>query len=128
MLKLFYDKDTEYFELFYKKAPNYGVDIQKRIIEFRAESNDKVIGYGFYRPLNLIPACHLLEPKIKIAALCFIKRKQLGLTERELAAEIGMSYRTYQRIEEGLISKIDDLIKVMHFISDLDVAQLLKVS
>ena len=128
MIKLFYDQDIDYLEIFFKKAPNYGEDIKKGITVFKSETNDKVIGYGFYNPLKIIIRTPLLVPKIKIAILCYIQRKSLGLTEKELAAKIGMSYRTYQRIEEGSISKIDDLIKISDFIADIDLTQLLKVS
>ncbi len=128
MLKLFYDHDLDYLEVFYKKAPNYGEDITKSVIEFKSETNDKVVGHGFYNPVKNIMTSSLLEPKTKIAIMCFIKRKTLGLSERDLAAKLGMSYRTYQRIEEGSISKIDDLIKISQFISDLDISKLLKVS
>lgn len=128
MLKLFYDPDISYLEFFFKKSPNYGVDMNKNIIEFRSENNDAVIGYGFNHPQKTVPAATFIPPKIKIALMCFLKRKELGLSERELAAKIGMSYRTYQRIEEGEISKIDDLIKISKFIEDIDFSQILKVS
>ena len=128
MLKLFYDQDLNYLEVFFKKTPNYGEDIKKGIIEFKSESNNKVVGYGFQNPVKNIMTSNLIEPKTKIAIMCFIKRKTLGLSEKDLAAKLGMSYRTYQRIEEGSISKIDDLIKISQFISDLDISKLLKVS
>jgi hypothetical protein len=128
MLKLFYDHDLDYLEIFYKKTPNYGEDIKKGIIEFKSESNDKVVGHGFYNPIKNIMTSNFLDPKTKIAIMCFIKRKTLGLSEKDLAAKLGMSYRTYQRIEEGSISKIDDLIKISQLVSDLDISKLLKVS
>lgn len=127
MLKLFYDQDLDYLEVFFKKTPNYGEDRKKSIIEFKSESNDKVVGYGFYNPLKNI-LTSTLQPKTKIAIMCFIKRKSLGLSEKELSAKIGMSYRTYQRIEEGTISKIDDLLKISQFIPELDLSKILKIS
>lgn len=128
MLKLFYDQDLDYLEVFFKKTPNYGEDRKKGIIEFKSESSDKVVGYGFYNPSKNIMASTLLQPKNKIAIMCFIKRKTLGLSEKELSAKIGMSYRTYQRIEEGSISKIDDLLKISQFIPELDLSKILKIS
>lgn len=128
MLKLFYDPDISYLEVFFKKTPNYGVDLNSKIIEFRSESNDEIVGYGIHHPEKAIPSATFMPPKIKIAVICFLKRKEAGLSEKEVAARLEMSYRTYQRIEEGEISKIDDLLKISKFISNIDFSKLLKVS
>ena len=128
MLKLFYDPDISYLEIFFKKTPNYGIDLNSTIIEFRSELNDEIVGYGIHRPDKAIPSLTFIPPKVKIAVICFMRRKEKGLSEKEVAAKLGMSYRTYQRIEEGQISKIDDLLKISKFISNLDFSQLLKVS
>lgn len=128
MLKLFYDADIDYLEVFFDRTPNYGEDIEKGLTVFKDEKNDKIVGYGFYRPLKNILSTSLLDAKTKIAVLCFLKRKSLGLTEREVAAKLDISYRTYQRIEEGEISKIDDLLKIAKLISDLDLSKVFKAS
>ncbi len=96
MLKLFYDQDIDYLEVFFQKTSNYGDETEKGIITFKNEKNDKIVGYGFHKPAKVILNSFLLSPKTKIAVMCFIKRKQIGLSERELASRLNLSYRTYQ--------------------------------
>ena len=127
-MKLFYDSDIDYLEVFFRKTKNYGEDTAKGVTTFKSESNDNVVGFGFYRPNKVVPTSVLLQPKTKIAILCYIKRKSLGLTERELAAKLELSYRTYQRIEEGGITKIDDLFKITRFISEVDFSKIIRAS
>jgi DNA-binding XRE family transcriptional regulator len=128
MLKLFYDPDTDYLEVFFQKKPNYGEDIANGVIAFKSERSDKIVGFGFYRPLKVILTSPLLEPKTKMAIICFVKRKLMGVTQKELASRLNLSYRTYQRIEEGEISKIDDFLKISKFISDVDFSKIFKAS
>ncbi|HXH75729.1 MAG TPA: helix-turn-helix transcriptional regulator [Bacteriovoracaceae bacterium] len=128
MLKLFYDPDIDYLEVFFQKTPNYGDETETGIITFKNEKNDKIVGYGFHKPAKVILNSFILSPKIKIAVMCFLKRKKLGLSERELASRLNLSYRTYQRIEEGEISKIDDFLKISEYISDVDFSKIFKAS
>ena len=126
MLKLFYDQDLDYLEVFFKKTPNYEEDRKKGIVAFKSESSDKIVGYGFSSPLKNILISDLIGPKTKIAIICFLRRKNRGPSKKDLSAKMGVSYLTYQRIEEGSISKIDDLIKIFKFTPDIDLSKIFK--
>lgn len=128
MIKLFYDADLDYLEIFFKKSPNYGEDLNKNVILFKSENKDELVGYGIYKPEKIVPTFAEINFKDKIGILCFLQRKKMALTEQEFAAKLGINYRTYQRIEEGRISKIDDLIKVMKTFKGLDLPKIIKAS
>ena len=128
MSKLFYDSDLDYLEIFFKRSPNYGEDLNRNITIFKSESKGEIIGYGIYRPGKTILSFSELQIKDKIGVLCFLHRRKMALTEKEFAAKIGINYRTYQRIEEGKISKIDDLIKIMKILKERDLSKIIKAS
>lgn len=46
-MKIYYDEEGDYLEIFIKKgAPNYGEDIASGITIFRDEKTDEIIGIG----------------------------------------------------------------------------------
>lgn len=128
MLKFFMDKDIDYLEVFFDQTPNYGEEDESGVLIFKSEINNSIVGYGFFSPFILVPHTSHLSPKLKIAVMCFMKRNQEGISEKAMAEKLGLSYRTYQRIEEGEISKIDDLIKISDLVPDLDFSNLFKAS
>ena len=43
MSKLFYDSDLDYLEIFFKRSPNYGEDLNRNITVFKSENKDEII-------------------------------------------------------------------------------------
>lgn len=125
-MKVYYDSDIDYLEVFFETEANYAHDIASSIVEFRSEKNDKIIGYAFERALSDVSTFDALTPQQRIALLSIIGRKRLGIDQEEMAKKLGISYRTYQRIEEGDISKIDDLITISGTLKDIDFTPILK--
>ena len=47
-MKLYFDKEINYAEIFFRSTPNYGVELNSEVIQFRDEQTEEVVGYGFY--------------------------------------------------------------------------------
>jgi DNA-binding XRE family transcriptional regulator len=101
-MNVYYDEDLDYLEIFFKKTPNYGDQLSDHIVEFKADSNDKVVGYGIEEASKTLNKVAFLSAPLKLAALLKIARSRAHLTQEESAHKIGkLSLRHYQRIEAG---------------------------
>ena len=125
-MKVYYDKDIDYLEIFFESRPNYTHDISNTILEFRSEKDDHVVGYVFEQAMEDVSTFAPLTPQQRIAILSIIGRKKQNLDQETMAQKLGISYRTYQRIEEGEISKIEDLITNSSAFNDIDFTAILK--
>ena len=117
-MKTYYDKDTDYLEIFFKSTENYGEDINETTTVFKSEKNDEIVGYGFNLASQTLTSSNFLNPQQKIGALSVIGRKLKELDQTDMPKKIKIPYRTYQRIEEGHISKFDDLNKLASYFGD----------
>jgi len=100
-MNIFYNNKTDYLEIFRLKVPNYGEPIRKGIIEFRAEKNDKVVGYGIENATRALEKFACISPIEKFSVFVKIARIKHGLTQVEAAKNLGMKLLPYQRIESG---------------------------
>jgi len=98
---IFYNNKTDYLEIFRKKVSNYGESIKKGVVEFRAEKNDKVVGYGIENAAKTIDKFDFISPQEKFSILVKIARLKHGLTQVDAAKKLGMKLLPYQRIESG---------------------------
>ena len=128
-MKQYYDEDINTLEVFFKKAENYGEEIEDGIIEFRAESNDEVIGYGF-DDLSLVFKSNYLNAKQKLGVVLLSTRLKLGLTQEQMAKKLNIeNLRQYQRYESGNYNTtLDKLEKLKSHLPEADFSTILKGS
>ena len=101
-MKLYYDKEIDYLEIFFKKDVNYGEDLTDDVMVFKSELSDAVVGYAFEDAEKNAPAFAVFNLSIKLAILLKIARTKNGLTQEESAKKIGsLTLRHYQRLESG---------------------------
>jgi len=101
-MRIFYDGERDYIEIFFKKTENYGEEFNDSITIFKSEKNDKVVGYGFEDASKTLFEHDLLSPSLKLAALLRITRTKEDLTQEKAAEKIGdITFRHYQRLESG---------------------------
>lgn len=127
-MTIFYDKDRNYAEVFFKKTPNYGEETSETLTVFKSEKGDKVVGYGFDNASKTLFETDLVSPSVKLAILLKMVRAQLNLTQAQAAKKIGdITLRHYQRLEAGEENPTLDTIEhVMHAYPKTDFSRILK--
>jgi DNA-binding XRE family transcriptional regulator len=101
-LKIFYDHDRNYAEIFFKRAENYASELSRRVTVFRAEKSDEIVGYAFEFASKTLFDTDLISSSAKLAALLKIIRAKEGLTQEQAAERIHpITFRHYQRLESG---------------------------
>ena len=85
MTTIFYDKDRDYAEVFFRKEENYGDEINELLTVFKSEKNDKIIGYAFAEASRSLFDSELLTPSLKLAVLLKIIRAKEQLTQNAAA-------------------------------------------
>lgn len=112
MMEMMFDAEANYLEVFFEKAENYGEEIEAGITVFRAERDDHVVGYGF-EDAELALSFQDFNSIQKLALLLFTTRRQLGVTQQQMAYDLNIDIRQYQRFESGNVNttlkKIDEI-------------------
>ena len=128
-MKVYYDKDISMIEVFFEKTENYADEIDENIVVFKADNDDRVVGYGFDNAFETAFENDLLTSKQKLAILLKMTRIELGLTQKELAQKLGcMQLRQYQRLESGKDNTTLDTIdeKVKRNLPNVDLSRIFK--
>lgn len=101
-MKITYDRDIDYMEIFFKKEANYGDELSEHVMVFKSEKTDKPVGYAFESASETVFQSDFLQLTTKLAALLKIIRTAEDLTQEEAAKRIGdITLRHYQRLEAG---------------------------
>ena len=68
---IYYDKDLDYIEVFFKKEENYLAPLEDndRVGEFRSEKDDKVIGYSIENLNENFDELVFLTPSQKLSII-----------------------------------------------------------
>jgi len=100
---IYYDKDLDYVEVFFKKGDNYlsPFDANEQIGEFRSEKDDSIMGYSIESLTENFDQLYFLTPNQKLSIVIKKYRIQLGKTQQEVADEMGIKLLPYQRLESG---------------------------
>jgi DNA-binding XRE family transcriptional regulator len=100
---IYYDKDLDYVELFFKKEANYlcVYDCNEQLGEFRSEKDDSVIGYAIECLNDNFDELNFLTPYQKLSIVIKKYRIKRGLTQEEVASQMGIKLLPYQRLESG---------------------------
>ncbi len=100
---IYYDKDLDYVEIFFKKEKNYlsPMDSNEQIGEFLSEKDDSVIGYSIEDLNKNFDNLTFLTPYQKLSVIIKKYRIQKGKTQQEVADEMGIKLLPYQRLESG---------------------------
>ena len=100
---IYYDKDLDYVEIFFKKAENYlsPLEDNEQIGEFRSVKNHSIIGYSIENLNNNFDELIFLTPSQKLSIVIKKYRIQKGKTQAEMAKEMGIKLLPYQRLESG---------------------------
>ncbi|MDA9189375.1 helix-turn-helix domain-containing protein [bacterium] len=102
-MHIYYDKDLDYVEVFFKKEENYlsPFDKNQHFGEFRSEKDDSVIGYSIESLAENFDQLDFLSPNQKLSIVIKKYRIQLGKTQQEVADAMGIKLLPYQRLESG---------------------------
>jgi DNA-binding XRE family transcriptional regulator len=127
-MTIFYDKDRDYAEVFFRKDENYGEELNVTVTIFRSEKNDKVVGYAFEDASHSLFESDALSSSVKLAALLKMIRAKEELTQEAASEMIGdITLRHYQRLEAGednpTLSTVENLMKAF---AHYDFSQILK--
>ncbi len=64
----------------------------------------------------MIDSTTIKEVRLQLGELCKIKRQAYGLSQEELATELGLSRYTIQKLENGSNATLDTVLKIAnHF-------------
>ena len=129
-MTVFYDKDRDYAEVFFKKEENYGEEVNDLLTAFKSEKNDRIVGYGFEEASRSLFVSEVLSSSQKLAVLLKIIRANENITQDLASEQIGeITLRHYQRLEAGednpTLSTIESLMKAF---PEYDFSQILKHS
>ena len=126
MMKMYFDCDLDYLEVFFEMTENYAHQISDEISEFLAESDDRVVGYAFDNS-SLVFEFDEFTSSQKLAVLLFVSRKHFALTQIQMADKLELDIRQYQRLESGenntTLKSID---QVRTHLPDIDFSVILK--
>lgn len=121
---IFYNHKTDYLEVFRVKTENYGVLLKRGLTEFRAEKNDKIVGYGVENISKLIQTLDFLSPTERFSILVKIARLKKGLTQTQVAEKLGMKLLPYQRIESGTNNPtLKTIVKIKTLFPDISLSK-----
>ncbi|MDC0980204.1 helix-turn-helix transcriptional regulator [Bdellovibrionales bacterium] len=115
-MKIHYDMDTGITEVFFEHAENYADEASEDIMVFRAEEDDRVVGYCFDNAAETAFENNFLTSNQKLAVLLKMIRTELALTQEQMAQKLDkMGLRQYQRLESGeentTLNTIDKKVK-----------------
>lgn len=120
---IYYDKDLDYVEIFFKKAENYLVPQKNndQIGEFRSSNNHAIIGYSIENFQDNFDTLGFLTPYQKLSIIIKKYRIQKGKTQQEMAKVMGMQLLPYQRLESGDNNPtLKTILKVKEIFPELD--------
>jgi DNA-binding XRE family transcriptional regulator len=120
---IYYDKDLDYVEIFFKKEDNYlaPFETNDQIGEFRSNKNNAVIGYSIENLNENFDSLTFLTPYQKLSIIIKKYRIQKGKTQQEMANELGMKLLPYQRLESGENNPtFKTILKVKEIFPDID--------
>jgi len=100
---IYYDKNSDYLELFFETVANYADadETNESVAIFRSEKDDSIVGYALDNASKEIQHFDRLDPIDKLAALIKIARQRRDWSQEEVAQRLGISLRHYQRLEGG---------------------------
>ncbi|MFZ4404265.1 MAG: helix-turn-helix domain-containing protein [Pseudobdellovibrionaceae bacterium] len=127
-MNIFYDNDTDYLEVFFKKESNFSDELSKFVTVFKSEETDEVVGYGFENASHTVFESGYLNVQAKLAALLKMARTKEDLTQDQAAKKIGdITLRHYQRLESGEENTTLSMIEsAMNAFPKVDFSKLLK--
>ena len=120
---IYYDKDLDYVEIFFKKEDNYLVPFEgnDQIGEFRSNKNDALIGYSIENLIDNFDSLSFLTPYQKLSIIIKKYRIQRGKTQQEIADKLGMKLLPYQRLESGENNPtLKTILKVKEIFPEID--------
>lgn len=100
---IYYDKDLDYVEIFFKKEENYlsPLESNEQIGEFLSEKDNSVVGYSIENLNDNFDKLIFLTPYQKLSIVIKKYRILKGKTQQEVADEMGIKLLPYQRLESG---------------------------
>src|SRR5262249_20597733 len=102
--------------------------LDDRVMVFKSEKDDKIVGYSFEEASRRLFENDLLSPSVRLAALLKIVRTKKGLTQEQAAEKIGdFTFRHYQRLESGEENPtLSTIESIMGAFPDTDFSLILK--
>ena len=119
---IYYDKDIDYVEIFFKKEKNFlsPLKANEQIAEFISEKSNNVIGYAIENLNENFDSLDFLTPYQKLSIVIKKYRIQKGKTQQEVADEMGIKLLPYQRLESGKNNPtLKTLIKVKEIFPEI---------
>lgn len=126
-MNIYYDKDIDYAEIFFKKVSNYGEDISPGIVVFKSENSDEIVGYAFAKASTDVFDFKDIPTKLKVAFLLKATREHRGYTQEQVIKKlIHVSGRQYQRAEAGENISLDALDEIRSALPEADFSKVFK--
>ena len=88
-MNISYEKDLDYMEILFAREANYGDLLSDKVMVFKSEKTDKIIGYAFENASQTIFEVDFLHIPTKLAAQLRMLRSTLGITQVDAAKRIG---------------------------------------
>lgn len=126
-MRIHYDIDTNIVEVFFETTANYADEIDDDTLVFKAENDDRIVGYSFDNADKTAFENNLLSAKQKLAILLKIVRTDMNLTQEVMAQNLeNMQLRQYQRLESGTENTTLDTVdnKVRKNLPDVDFSRI----
>ncbi len=126
---IYYDKNNDYLEFFFENTANYGEadETNDNIIIFRSEKNDTVVGYAFENASLEIIRFNKLDTIDKLAILLKISRIRRNFSQEDVAKNLHISVRHYQRLERGQDTTISLLADISVLFPETDFGSLFEI-
>jgi hypothetical protein len=126
-MPIYYDKEIDYAEIFFKKVSNYGEDISPGIVVFKSEDSDEIVGYAFAKASTDVFDFKDIPTKLKVAFLLKATRERSGYTQEQVIKKlIHVSGRQYQRAEAGENISLDALDEIRSALPEADFSKVFK--
>jgi hypothetical protein len=120
-MNIYYDKDIDYAEIFFKKSENYGEELGNGIGVFKSEDSNEIVGYSFEKALTTVFTFKDIPTRAKVAFLLKATRELGGYTQEQIIKKLeGASGRQYQRAEAGENISLDVLDEIQAAMPEAD--------
>ncbi len=125
-MHIYYDKRGDYLEFFFEQTANYADADEKNdnVVIFRSEKDDSIVGYAIEDAAEGILHFDNLDTVDKLAILLKISRLRRDLSQDEVAKQLHISLRHYQRLEVGQDTTVSLLAEISHLFPEMNFGSL----
>ena len=118
---IYYDAQTDYLEVLWRKCSNYSTLIGDGVFEMKANSSQKTVGYGVEDASKRIDKLDIFDPFTKLSIYIKMARLKRGITQAQMAKKMKIGLLPYQRLESGSNNPtLKTLLKLKEILPEVD--------